>query len=86
LQEVTGATVLMVEHDVPLVFELAATVVVMQAGQVVAAGPAEAVRRDPKALEAYLGASEEALRASGPIGDAGPIGDLGGQSRGRAGP
>jgi ABC-type branched-subunit amino acid transport system ATPase component len=75
LQEVTGATVLIVEHDVPLVFELCATVVVMQAGQVVAAGPAEAVRRDPKALDAYLGASEEALRASGPV-----------QAPGRAGP
>jgi hypothetical protein len=41
----------------------------------VAAGPAEAVRRDPKALDAYLGASEEALRASGPV-----------QAPGRAGP
>jgi ABC-type branched-subunit amino acid transport system ATPase component len=75
LQEVTGATVLIVEHDVPLVFELCATVVVMQAGQAVASGPAETVRRDPRALDAYLGASEEALRASGPI-----------QAPGRAGP
>jgi ABC-type branched-subunit amino acid transport system ATPase component len=80
LQEVTGATVLIVEHDVPLVFELCATVVVMQAGRVVAAGPAESVRRDPKALDAYLGASEEALRASGPLGDPGD------QASGRAGP
>jgi ABC-type branched-subunit amino acid transport system ATPase component len=69
LQEVTGATVLIVEHDVPLVFELCATVVVMQAGKVVASGAAEVVRRDPKALDAYLGASEEALRASGPLGN-----------------
>jgi ABC-type branched-subunit amino acid transport system ATPase component len=75
LQEVTGATVLIVEHDVPLVFELCSTVVVMQAGSVVASGPAETVRRDPQALDAYLGASEEALRASGPI-----------QAPGRAGP
>jgi ABC-type branched-subunit amino acid transport system ATPase component len=80
LQEVIGATVLIVEHDVPLVFALCATVVVMQAGQVVASGPAEAVRRDPKALDAYLGASEEALRASGPLSEA-PV-----QPPGRAGP
>lgn len=89
LQEVTGATVLIVEHDVPLVFELAPTVVVMQAGAVVAAGPAESVRRDPKALDAYLGASEEALRASGPIASD-PVGSgeiaAPGQSEGRAGP
>lgn len=82
LQEVTESTVLIVEHDVPLVFELCATVVVMQAGRVVAAGPADAVRHDPKALDAYLGASEEALRASGPLRDS--AGD--GQARGRAGP
>ena len=80
LQEVTGATVLIVEHDVPLVFELCSTVVVMQSGRVVASGPPEAVRRDPRALDAYLGASEEALRASGPI-DGAPN-----QSTGRAGP
>ncbi len=68
LQEVTGSTVLLVEHDVPLVFELCSTVVVMQSGQVVAAGSPDAVKRDPKALAAYLGASEEALRVSGPLG------------------
>jgi ABC-type branched-subunit amino acid transport system ATPase component len=80
LQEVIGATVLIVEHDVPLVFELCTTVVVMRAGQVVASGPADTVRRDPRALEAYLGASEEALRASGPLHDPTV------QSRDRAGP
>jgi ABC-type branched-subunit amino acid transport system ATPase component len=76
LQEVTGATVLIVEHDVPLVFELCPTIVVMQVGRVVSSGPADEVRRDPRALEAYLGASEESLRASGPLD---PV-------RGRAGP
>lgn len=80
LQEVTGATVLLVEHDVPLVFELCSTVVVMQAGTVVSSGPPESVRRDRRALDAYLGASEEALRASGPLSDGAD------QSRGRAGP
>jgi ABC-type branched-subunit amino acid transport system ATPase component len=68
LQEVTGSTVLLVEHDVPLVFELCSTVVVMQSGKVVAAGPPDVVKRDPQALAAYLGASDEALRASGPLG------------------
>jgi len=35
---------------------------------VVVSGPPEQVRADPKALAAYLGASDEALMASGPIG------------------
>lgn len=66
LQEVTGATILLVEHDVPLVFELCSTVVVMETGKVVSSGTPEEVGKDPRALAAYLGASEEALLVSGP--------------------
>jgi ABC-type branched-subunit amino acid transport system ATPase component len=66
LQEVTGATILLVEHDVPLVFELCSNVVVMETGQVVSTGTPDEVSRDPRALAAYLGASDEALLVSGP--------------------
>jgi ABC-type branched-subunit amino acid transport system ATPase component len=65
LHEVTGATIVLVEHDVPLVFELCSTVVVMEAGRHVASGTPDQVRRDPAALAAYLGASEEALVVTG---------------------
>ena len=65
LQEVTGSTIVLVEHDVPLVFALCTHVVVMATGQVVAMGTPDEVRRDPAALAAYLGASEEALHVSG---------------------
>ena len=66
LQEVTGATILLVEHDVPLVFGLCSKVVVMETGQVVSVGTPDEVSRDPRALAAYLGASDEALLVSGP--------------------
>ncbi|HMD44810.1 MAG TPA: hypothetical protein VKG43_01525, partial [Acidimicrobiales bacterium] len=66
LHEVADTTILLVEHDVPLVFALCSTIVVMETGQVVAAGPPDVVRSDPRALAAYLGASEEALSVSGP--------------------
>jgi ABC-type branched-subunit amino acid transport system ATPase component len=66
LQEVTGSTILLVEHDVPLVFTLSTTVVVMATGRVVAQGTPDDVRRDPAALDAYLGATDDALLASGP--------------------
>jgi ABC-type branched-subunit amino acid transport system ATPase component len=72
LHEVTDSTILLVEHDVPLVFELCSTVVVMQTGEVVAAGAPDVVRRDPRALSAYLGASEEALNVTGPVAPAAP--------------
>ncbi len=65
LHEVTEATIVLVEHDVPLVFELCSTVVVMATGRKVAAGPPDEVSRDPVALAAYLGASEAALAVSG---------------------
>ncbi len=67
MHEVTGATILLVEHDVPLVFALASRVVVMQTGTVVASGTPSAVRSDPRALAAYLGASDEAIQVSGPL-------------------
>jgi ABC-type branched-subunit amino acid transport system ATPase component len=66
MHDVTGATIVLVEHDVPLVFELCSNVVVMQLGSVVAAGPPDVVRHDPRALAAYLGASDEAIFVSGP--------------------
>jgi ABC-type branched-subunit amino acid transport system ATPase component len=71
MHDVTGATIVLVEHDVPLVFELCSTVVVMQLGSVVAAGPPAVVRHDPRALAAYLGASDEAIFVSGPHTGAG---------------
>ena len=66
LQEVADTTIVLVEHDVPLVFELCSKVVVMETGQVVSSGSPDEVSRDPRALAAYLGASEEALLVSGP--------------------
>jgi ABC-type branched-subunit amino acid transport system ATPase component len=66
LQEVTGSTILLVEHDVPLVFELCSTVIVMQTGSVVISGSPDVVREDPRALAAYLGASDAALNVTGP--------------------
>jgi ABC-type branched-subunit amino acid transport system ATPase component len=65
IHQVADTTIVLVEHDVPLVFALCSTVVVMELGRVVVAGPPEEVRADPRALAAYLGASDEAIFASG---------------------
>jgi ABC-type branched-subunit amino acid transport system ATPase component len=66
LHQLADTTIVLVEHDVPLVFELCTSVVVMELGRVVADGPPNVVRADPRALTAYLGASDEAIFASGP--------------------
>ena len=65
LHELTGATIAIVEHDVPLVVGLAHRLVVMETGRVVSAGPVNDVLQDSAAIEAYLGASQEALARSG---------------------
>jgi ABC-type branched-subunit amino acid transport system ATPase component len=67
IHEVTEATIVLVEHDVPLVFSLASRVVVMETGKVVSEGPPDVVRADPAAVTAYLGASREALARSGSL-------------------
>jgi ABC-type branched-subunit amino acid transport system ATPase component len=65
LHQLADTTIVLVEHDVPLVFALCSKVVMMETGQVVSSGTPDEVGRDPRALAAYLGASEEALAVSG---------------------
>ena len=65
LHELADTTIVLVEHDVPLVFALCTKVVMMETGRIVSVGTPDEVQRDPKALAAYLGASEEALAVSG---------------------
>ncbi len=54
-----GKTLVMVEHDMKVVFDLADVITVLVYGQVIASGPPEAVRANPAVQEAYLGALVE---------------------------
>ncbi len=53
----SGPAVIMIEHIVKAVLGLSDRVVVMNAGQVIAEGSPEAIRRDARVIEAYLGGS-----------------------------
>ncbi len=50
----SGVAVLLVEHDVDLVFDVADTVYAMAEGRLLAAGPPDVVRDDPAVQAAYL--------------------------------
>jgi branched-chain amino acid transport system ATP-binding protein len=50
-----GKTLLTVEHDMSVVFELADRIAVLVYGEVIAFDTPEAVRSDPRVQEAYLG-------------------------------
>lgn len=55
-------TLLIIEHDMDVVFGLAERVTVLHYGLVLADGTVEQVRNDPRVLEVYLGTSEQARR------------------------
>jgi branched-chain amino acid transport system ATP-binding protein len=50
-----GRTVVLVEHNMGVVAELADQVTILQYGSVLVEGPYETVREDPRVIEAYLG-------------------------------
>ena len=59
IKDETDATILMIEHDMPLIMGLADHIYVLDAGAVISEGTPEVVQRDEQVIDAYLGTPTE---------------------------
>ncbi len=64
LRDLTGASLLVIEHDLPLIMSVADRIVALDLGRVVCDGDAERVVNDPQVVESYLGANWDMTASS----------------------
>jgi len=60
-----GASLLVIEHDMPLVTSVADRLVAMDQGRVIAEGDPDSVLTDPVVVTSYLGGNADVLARSG---------------------
>ncbi len=65
IQSELDASVVVIEHDMPLVMSISDRVYCLESGAVIANGPPSEVRHDPLVVASYLGTNEAAIGRSG---------------------
>jgi branched-chain amino acid transport system ATP-binding protein len=56
-----GRTIIMVEHNMNVVANIADTISVLQRGEVIAEGDYQTVSKNPQVMEAYMGSADAEL-------------------------
>jgi ABC-type branched-subunit amino acid transport system ATPase component len=69
LKRELNLTLVIIEHDIPLIMGISARIIAMADGKVISHGTPDAVRDDPVVVEAYLGGSITAIERSGATAD-----------------
>ena len=61
----TGCSMLVIEHDMPLISNISDELIALDQGRVVLRGTPEEVLNDERVIESYLGTSEDVVKRSG---------------------
>jgi len=64
IRDELGASMLVIEHDMPLVMSLSDRIYCLETGRVIAAGTPAEVRHDPLVIASYLGTDDRAIARS----------------------
>jgi branched-chain amino acid transport system ATP-binding protein len=70
IRERTGASLLVIEHDMPLITGVSDRIVALDLGRVVTEGDAATVLNDPIVVASYLGSTREVIERSGSVAQA----------------
>ena len=65
IRATTGASLLVIEHDMPLITSISDRLIALDLGAVIADGPPSEVVSHPQVVSAYLGSNEAAIARSG---------------------
>jgi branched-chain amino acid transport system ATP-binding protein len=65
IREQTGASLLVIEHDMPLITGISDEILALETGQVLTRGEPKEVLNDPRLVAAYLGTDRAVLERSG---------------------
>ncbi|HVX18804.1 MAG TPA: ATP-binding cassette domain-containing protein [Acidimicrobiales bacterium] len=67
VRKALGASILIIEHDLPLVMAICDRLYCLESGAVIASGAPTDVRNDPRVVASYLGTDERAISRSGAL-------------------
>ena len=70
IQHDLGSSILIIEHDMPMVMSISDRIYCLEAGAVIAEGGPDEVRNNPAVIASYLGTDERAIQRSGVSGNA----------------
>jgi ABC-type branched-subunit amino acid transport system ATPase component/ABC-type branched-subunit amino acid transport system permease subunit len=65
IREELDASLLVIEHDMPVVMGISDRVYCLEAGRLISEGPPDRVRHDPNVIASYLGTDPDAIQRSG---------------------